>query len=87
MADDIELYVAPSSGATEADWARALFGKDGYQQRVNPTCGRVMTEVRVERWVLAALEFHTPITQRDTAVPRANHLAQLGSVDWISMER
>jgi hypothetical protein len=36
-------------GLTESELAQALFGMDGYQQRVNSTCRRLIGRGEVER--------------------------------------
>ena len=49
LADDIEALVARKPGLTEAQLADELFGGDGYQQRVNSTCRRLVKNERVVR--------------------------------------
>lgn len=49
IADDILLLVTARPGLTEAQIAGRLFGRDGYQQRVNSTCRRLVREYRIER--------------------------------------
>ncbi len=49
LADDILSLVARNPGLTEAEIAKHLFGRLGYQQRVNSTCRRLIRECRIER--------------------------------------
>jgi hypothetical protein len=49
VADDILLLVTTRPGLTEAQIAERLFGRKGYQQRVNSTCRRLVREYRIER--------------------------------------
>ena len=49
LADDILSLVTRKPGLTEAEIAKHLFGRLGYQQRVNSTCRRLIREYRVER--------------------------------------
>ena len=49
LADDILSLVTRKPGLTEAEIAKHLFGRFGYQQRVNSTCRRLIREYRVER--------------------------------------
>jgi len=49
VADEIEALVRKRPGMTEAELAEALFGQDGYQQRVNSTCRRLVKQGRVHR--------------------------------------
>lgn len=49
LADDILSLVTRKPGLTEAEIAKHLFGRLGYQQRVNSTCRRLIREDRVER--------------------------------------
>lgn len=50
VADDILEEVRRKSGLTEADLAALLFGRrNGYQQRVNSTCRRLVEEGLIER--------------------------------------
>jgi hypothetical protein len=50
VADDILYEVRRKSGLTEADLAALLFGRrNGYQQRVNSTCRRLVDEGVIER--------------------------------------
>jgi hypothetical protein len=49
VADDIEGLVRKKPGMTEAELAEALFGAEGYQQRVNSTCRRLIAQGRVHR--------------------------------------
>ena len=49
VADDILTLVKRRPDLTEAEIAVNLFGSDGYQQRVNSTCRRLLKERRVER--------------------------------------
>lgn len=41
--------IAERPGLTEAQLARAIFGQDGYQQRVNSTCRLMLARGEVER--------------------------------------
>ncbi len=41
--------VTERPGLTEAELAHALFGMEGYQQRVNSTCRRLIERGEVER--------------------------------------
>ncbi|WP_156510579.1 hypothetical protein [Labrenzia sp. OB1] len=45
----IKERVAEQPGLTEAELAQAIFGMDGYQQRVNSTCRRMITRGEIER--------------------------------------
>ncbi len=49
VADDIEALVARRPGLTEAELANSLFGGEGYQQRVNSTCRRLVRKGRLQR--------------------------------------
>jgi hypothetical protein len=49
LADDIELLVSRRPGLTELALAKFLFGRTGYQQRVNSTCRNLFWEGHVER--------------------------------------
>lgn len=49
LADDIEALVKRRPGLTEAEIAQHLFGAEGYQQRVNQTCRRLVAQNRVVR--------------------------------------
>ena len=49
LADDIDLLVFRKPGLTELGLAKSLFGRTGYQQRVNSTRRRLVREGRVER--------------------------------------
>jgi hypothetical protein len=49
LADDIDLLVSHKPGLTELALAKSLFGRTGYQQRVNSTCRHLSREGRVER--------------------------------------
>jgi hypothetical protein len=45
----IRKAVSIRSGMTEAELSRLLFGKDGYQQRVNTTCRLMIARGELER--------------------------------------
>jgi hypothetical protein len=49
LADDLEQLVSRRPGLTELALAKSMFGRMGYQQRVNSTCRRLCREGRVER--------------------------------------
>jgi hypothetical protein len=49
LADDVLSLVTRKPGLTEAEIAKHLFGRLGYQQRVNSTCRRLIHEYRIER--------------------------------------
>ena len=49
LADDILSLVVRKPGLTEAEIAKHLFGRLGYQQRVNSTCRGLIHEYRIER--------------------------------------
>ena len=49
LADDIEQLVSRRPGLTELALAKSMFGRMGYQQRVNSTCRQLCGEGRVER--------------------------------------
>ena len=49
LADDILSLVTRKPGLTEAEIAKHLFGRLGYQQRVNSTCRRLFREGHLER--------------------------------------
>ena len=49
LANDIDLLVSRRSGLTELALAKCLFGRMGYQQRVNSTCRHLPREGHVER--------------------------------------
>jgi hypothetical protein len=49
LAADITLLVSCTPGLTELALAKSLFGRMGYQQRVNSTCRHLFREGRVER--------------------------------------
>jgi hypothetical protein len=44
LADDIDLLVSRRPGLTELALAKFLFGRTGYQQRVNSTCRHLFRE-------------------------------------------
>jgi hypothetical protein len=48
LADDIDLLVMRRSGLTELALAKSLFGRIGYQQRVNSICRRLFRAGNVE---------------------------------------
>ncbi|MET0747792.1 MAG: hypothetical protein ABWY49_06350 [Rhizobium sp.] len=45
----IKERIAAQQGLTEAELARAVFGMDGYQQRVNPSCRLLIARGELER--------------------------------------
>jgi hypothetical protein len=49
LADDLEALITRRPGLTEAELAEELFGADGYQQRVNSTCRRMLKQGLVRR--------------------------------------
>jgi hypothetical protein len=49
LADDLEQLVWRRPGLTELALAKSMFGRMGYQQRVNSTCRRLFREGRIER--------------------------------------
>jgi hypothetical protein len=49
LADDLQALITRKPGLSEADLAAELFGSDGYQQRVNSTCRRMIKQGRVRR--------------------------------------
>jgi hypothetical protein len=49
IADEIEALVRSRPGQTESELAEKLFPDDPYQQRVNPTCRRLIREGRLQR--------------------------------------
>jgi hypothetical protein len=50
VASDILREVSAKAGLTERDISALLFGRrNGYQQRVNSTCRRLVQERRLER--------------------------------------
>jgi hypothetical protein len=49
LADDLEQLVSRRPGLTEVALAKSMFGRMGYQQRVNSTCRHLFKEGRVER--------------------------------------
>jgi hypothetical protein len=49
LADHLEQLVWSRPGLTELALAKSMFGRTGYQQRVNSTCRRPFREGRVER--------------------------------------
>ena len=49
LANDILSLVTREPGLTEIEIAKHLFGRLGYQQRVNSTCRRLVNEHRIER--------------------------------------
>lgn len=49
LADDILSLVAREPGLTEVEISKHLFGRLGYQQRVNSTCRLLIREYRIER--------------------------------------
>jgi hypothetical protein len=50
VADDIMHEVRRKAGRTEDELAALIFGRDnGYQQRVNSTCRRLVTERKLVR--------------------------------------
>jgi hypothetical protein len=49
LADHLEQLVRCRPGLTELALAKSMFGRMGYQQRVNSTCRRLFREGRVER--------------------------------------
>lgn len=49
LIDDLEAIIAKRPGLTEAELAEAVYGPRAYQQRVNPTCRRLIKLGKVER--------------------------------------
>jgi hypothetical protein len=49
LADVIVFLVENGPGRTEEALAAAIFGKSGYQQRVNPDCSRLARSGEIER--------------------------------------
>ena len=49
LADHIDQLVSHRPGMTELALAKSLFGRVGYQQRVNSTCRRLFREGHLER--------------------------------------
>ena len=49
LVDDIEDLIAMRPGLTEAQISEHLYGRSGYQQKVNPTCRRLLKLGRVRR--------------------------------------
>jgi hypothetical protein len=49
LADHIDQLVSHRPGMTELALAKSLFGRVGYQQRVNSTCRRLFREGHFER--------------------------------------
>jgi len=49
VAERVEELVREEPGMTEAQLSQALFGDEGYQQRVNSTCRRLIEAGRIER--------------------------------------
>jgi hypothetical protein len=49
LADALEQLVWRRPGLTELALAKSMFGRMGYQQRVNSTCRHLFREGRVER--------------------------------------
>jgi hypothetical protein len=45
----IKERIAERPGLTEAELAQAIFGMDGYQQRVNSTCRLMIAKGEIER--------------------------------------
>jgi hypothetical protein len=50
IADKIIDLVRRRPNLTEAELAEQIFGKDGYQQRVNSTCRRLIKQGEVQRY-------------------------------------
>ncbi len=49
VAQRIKERIAEQPGLTEAELARAIFGADGYQQRLNPSCRLMVAQGEIER--------------------------------------
>lgn len=49
VADDVLKFVSLRPGRAEAEIADALFGRKGYQQRVNGVCRLLVAEKKLER--------------------------------------
>jgi hypothetical protein len=49
LANDLERLIARMPGLTEAQLAKMIYGKDGYQQKVNSACRQLVHAGRVER--------------------------------------
>jgi hypothetical protein len=49
LAEDLEQLVWRRPGLTELALAKCMFGRMGYQKRVNSSCRRLFREGRVER--------------------------------------
>jgi hypothetical protein len=70
LAEDILSLVTRKPGLTEAEIAKYLFGRLGYQQRVNSTCRRLIREHRIERRGMVAQDtLLAIITKRSWTVP------------------
>lgn len=46
--DVLDFLIQSGPGRTESKLAEAIFGKDGYQQRVNQECSLLVNRGRVE---------------------------------------
>jgi len=69
VADDILYEVARKGGRTEEELASLIFGRDNaYQQRVNSTCRRLVSEGKIVRCGRGGpsdpFKYHLPPTRR-----------------------
>ena len=65
LADHIDQLVSHRPGMTELALAKSLFGRVGYQQRVNSTCRRLFREGHLERNGTGGPGHSSPITQEE----------------------
>ena len=49
LVDDVETIIIDNPGLTAREIAEKLFGSDGYQERVDAACRRLIEQKRVRR--------------------------------------
>ena len=49
LADNVERVIGERPGSTATQLARTLYGPDGYQERINPSCRLLCRSGRIRR--------------------------------------
>jgi hypothetical protein len=79
LADDIDLLVSHRPGLTELALAKFLFGRMGYQQRVNSTCRHLSGRATLNGMGPAVPATRSPTIQERSTV-EAEHARILNEV-------